>query len=128
MEKLKPKLVSLAMISLVAAACGEAPPTVRPGTQSLDRLASAKARQDYFAKAASGSAASMAGMCAEVMRASEEAHLILDRSNPTRLVVDQAIWPRLPLEAQVQIRRCAEDLRPEGSRQGSMTVVGQPGA
>lgn len=114
-------------VLLVLSGCGERDAqVVRPYSQPLERLNSARARaQAASALPRPGSLqpSDAATMCAEVVRISEQGRLIVDRSDPRRLVVDQRLWARLPEEAQAAIVECAEIMRPEESRTGRMRVT-----
>lgn len=61
--------------------------------------------------------------CANVIDAVQEAGLLLDRTNPSRPVVRQAMWSRLPIEARQAIEVCLETSRPAPARRTSMTIV-----
>jgi hypothetical protein len=64
-----------------------------------------------------------AGMCGEVVRLSERGRVILNRSNPQRMVVNGSLWRQLPREAQQSIVQCVELMRPAEARSGHMTVL-----
>ena len=66
-------------------------------------------------------------MCGEVVRISEQGRLILDRSDPRRLIVDQTLWPRLPQEVQRGLIECVEAMRPAAARTGPIQVVPRAG-
>ncbi len=114
--------------ALLLSGCGREDDStlVRPGTQPLERLDTAEARARIASALPRPSelpAAEAANMCGEVVRISEQGRLILDRTNPRRLVVAQALWSRLPAEVQRSLVECAEAMRPEGTRSGPMRVV-----
>jgi hypothetical protein len=130
----KPKNVAavsaLLSLSVLLAGCGRDDSTaVRPIDQPLERLDSPEAR----ARLASMPAAQVqpgdlqsseaAGMCGEVIRLSERGRVILDRSSPQRLVVNDSLWQQIPPEARQSIVQCAELMRPAQNRSGRMTVV-----
>ena len=107
------------------AACGEDGTAVRAGTQPLEKLVTPEARRRALATAAPAATTGdqARGMCGEVLRVSEQGRLILDRSNPSRLVVSAAIWQRVPQEARQAIVRCAAALRPASAGSGPVEVV-----
>jgi len=117
---------------LLLSGCGDAQDSalIRPGTQPLERLNTAEARARTAAAMPRPSqlpAGEAADMCGEVVRISEQGRLILDRSDPRRLVVDQALWARLPQEVQRGLVECAEAMRPAAARTGPMRVVSRAG-
>ena len=118
--------LSLPLCLLIGlAACENDPSAVRPGTQPLDKLVTPDARRRALASAGPAAPAGdqARGMCAEVIRVSEQGRLILDRSNPSRLVVSQDVWQRVPQEARQAIVRCAQALRPASAGNGPVEVV-----
>lgn len=116
-------------VALAAAAilsgCEAEPDAVRPGTQPLARLDTPEARQRIeetegaLPKMASQQAA---GVCAEILRISAQGRLLLDRSDPGRLVVNAELWERVPGEAQRAIVECVRNARSEGAG-GPLAVV-----
>jgi len=121
---------ALLSLAVLLAGCDRDDSTaVRPIDQPLDRLDSPEARARLARMpAAEAMPANMqtgeaAGMCGEVIRLSERGRVILNRSNPQRLVVNGSLWQQLPPEAQQSIVQCAELMRPAEARSGHMTVV-----
>ncbi len=124
-------IAALATVLLLTGCGGAEDSTlVRPGTQPLERLNTPEARARTAAAMPRPSqlpAGEAADMCGEVVRISEQGRLILDRSDPRRLVVDRALWPRLPAEVQRGLVECVEAMRPAESRAGPMQVVSRAG-
>lgn len=120
-----PTLLSLAAAAALAGCDGAETSSVRPGDQPLAELNSPAALERIArAERAMPSLESKegAGMCAEVLRVSEQGGLIRDRSNPNRLVVDGSLWGRVPETARSAIVQCAESARPDEAR-GPMRIV-----
>lgn len=66
--------------------------------------------------------------CAEAIRIAEESRIILDRSQPSRLVVQEALWKQLPELARNALTHCVEELRSDGRAEGALVVdYGTPG-
>lgn len=63
-----------------------------------------------------------ADRCEQAVSTAERARIILDRRNPTRLVVQRALWEQIPEDVRTALVECAESLRPPGT-EGSMEVV-----
>ena len=117
---------------LLLSGCGGAEDSalIRPGSQPLERLNTPEARARTAAAMPRPSqmpAGQAADMCGEVVRISEQGRLILDRSDPRRLVVDQALWGLLPQEVQRGLIECVESMRPAAARGGPMRVVSGAG-
>lgn len=109
------------------AGCGEADPSViRPGTQPLERLNTPEARAKMARAEPSLSnlnPSQAQTMCTEIMRISEQGGLVLDRSDPRQLVVEGALWVRLPTEGKDAIVQCARAMRPTVVRNSPLRVV-----
>ena len=65
--------------------------------------------------------------CDQAMEAAQRGGIVLDRSNPNRLVVNQNLWGQIPAEMQTALTQCAETLRPEGSGTAPLEVVNRAG-
>jgi len=65
--------------------------------------------------------------CEQALEAAQRGRIILDRSNPRRLVVDQAVWPQLPEEVRTALTECANSLRPVDQRETPVEVVTRAG-
>jgi hypothetical protein len=65
--------------------------------------------------------------CEQVLAVAERAGIILDRSNPSRLVVDPALWAQIPEEARTGLAECAESLRPSDGSGEEFEVVNRTG-
>lgn len=63
--------------------------------------------------------------CAEILQLLEQARVILDRRDPSRLVVSQAAWDRLPGAIRDAATQCADRARPEGANIRPLEVVPQ---
>ena len=119
-------LCGLALLSF--AGCRErSESAVRPSTQPLERLDTPEARR-RLASAPSAlpenlNASEAEIMCGEVIRLSERGRLILDRSNPRRLVINPGLWSQLPEEGRQALVRCVELMRPPEARNERMAVV-----
>lgn len=74
-------------------------------------------------RSAVGAQSDPENQCANVIDAVREAGLLLDRSNPSRPVVRQAMWSRLPIEAKQAVEACLESTRPAQARQSAMEIV-----
>ena len=121
---------ALLSLSVLLAGCDrDDSAAVRPVDQPLERLDSPEARARLARMPAAQvqpadlQSSEAAGMCGEVIRLSERGRVILDRSNPQRLVVNNALWQQIPPEARQSIVQCAELMRPAQARAGHMTVV-----
>ena len=64
------------------------------------------------------------GLCEQALDQSQQAGLILDRTNPNRVRVDGALWEQLPQQAKDGLVRCLEGARPAGSDQIPVEIVG----
>jgi hypothetical protein len=64
--------------------------------------------------------------CEQALSTAERARIILDRSNPSRLVVSQSLWAQVPEGVRTALVDCAASLRPEGAG-GSVEVVNRTG-
>jgi hypothetical protein len=117
-------LLSLALSLLAGCSREEDVPVVRPGTQALDKLAAVKPPTSAIAQPRTAVAADV---CAQMLRVSEQGQLILDRSDPARLVVSEALWPRVPSQVQRTIVDCVRSARPPGVRWVPMKVVHSTG-
>ena len=65
--------------------------------------------------------------CAQALEAAQRGGIILDRSNPGRLVVNPSVWSQIPAEMQTALTQCAETLRPEGGSDTPVEVVNRAG-
>jgi hypothetical protein len=66
-----------------------------------------------------------ADRCNQVLGLLEQSRVIIDRSRPDRLVVDQRGWEQLPPPVRDVIVACAERDRPAASGSDPMNVVTQ---
>lgn len=82
---------------------------------------------DRAALAQPGAAAPGADRCAQALAAAERGGIVLDRSNPARLVVDQALWSQIPADVQAALTQCADTVRPEHARERPVEVVNRAG-
>jgi hypothetical protein len=60
--------------------------------------------------------------CEQVLSTAERGRIILDRSNPSRLVVSESLWAQIPESVRTALVDCAASLRPEGAS-GPVEVV-----
>lgn len=60
--------------------------------------------------------------CEQILSTAERGRIILDRSNPSRLVVAETLWGQVPEAVRTAIVECAETVRPEGAG-GTVEVV-----
>jgi hypothetical protein len=65
--------------------------------------------------------------CEQVLVVAERGRIVLDRSNPSRLVVDPALWAQIPAEVRNAITECAASLRPGGGSGEAVEVVNRTG-
>ena len=100
-------------------------PAVRPGSESLEKLAAVKPPKSSMFTQSAGALPS--DVCAQILRVSEQGQLIVDRSDPARLVVSGALWPRVPPEVQRSIVECVKNSRPAAARGTAMQVVNSGG-
>lgn len=63
--------------------------------------------------------------CEQALATAERGRIVLDRSNPDRLVVDDALWEQIPEELRAALTGCADSLRPADRRQEPVAVVGR---
>lgn len=63
------------------------------------------------------------GECAQVMQALTEAGVIIDRRNPSQLVVARQLWSQLPQAVRDATTACAEETRPADAGGGPIQVV-----
>ena len=61
--------------------------------------------------------------CAQVLDAAERGRVILDRRNPDRLVVADALWKQLPEEVRTALAECAGSVRPADKQTAPVQVV-----
>ena len=64
--------------------------------------------------------------CEEILRTAERGRIILDRSNPSRLVVSETLWAQVPEAVRTAIVDCAQTVRPAGA-DGAVEVVQRRG-
>ena len=65
--------------------------------------------------------------CEQALDTAERGGIVRDRSDPSRLVVDEALWQQLPEEVRVALTDCAESLRPADERDEPLEVVNRTG-
>jgi hypothetical protein len=61
--------------------------------------------------------------CAQVLDTAERGRVILDRRNPDRLVVADALWKQLPEEVKSALTECAGSVRPADKQATPVEVV-----
>jgi hypothetical protein len=69
-----------------------------------------------------GAAAPSGDRCEQALSTAERARIILDRSNPARLVVAEGLWSQIPEGVRTALVQCAESLRRDGAG-GALEVV-----
>jgi hypothetical protein len=65
--------------------------------------------------------------CEQALTAAERGRIVIDRSNPDRLVVDQRLWAQIPAEMRTALTQCADSLRPQVERDHAIEVVNRAG-
>jgi len=65
--------------------------------------------------------------CEQALDAAQRGGIVIDRSNPNRLVVNQSLWDQIPADMRTVLTQCAESLRPEGSSAAPLQVVNRAG-
>lgn len=114
---------------LLLSACEQDEPSNRPGDQPLERLLTKEARQ----QASEGpqlselGSSDIAQACKELITAVREGGLIVESTDPAELVVDQALWGRLPIESRAVIIKCVHGERGT-SPETRLTIVDANGA
>lgn len=78
-------------------------------------------REDLV-KARSGTALE-GSRCEQALAAAERGGIVIDRANPSRLVVDAAIWPQLPQDLRAPLIECANNVRPLDQRERPVEIV-----
>lgn len=73
-------------------------------------------------KARSGTALE-GSRCEQALAAAERGGIVIDRSNPNRLVVNGAIWQQLPQDVRAPLTECANSLRPLDQRERPVEIV-----
>jgi hypothetical protein len=68
-------------------------------------------------------AALVGSRCEQALTAAERGNIVLDRSNPNRLVVDGALWPQLPQDVRGALTECADSVRPLDQRERPVELV-----
>jgi len=63
------------------------------------------------------------GECVQVLQVLTEAGVILDRRNPSHLVVARQLWPQLPPAVRDATVACADEARPADSGGGPIEIV-----
>ena len=61
--------------------------------------------------------------CEQALTAAERAGIILDRSNPSRLIVRRTIWAEIPEEVRTALAQCVETARPDAAGAGTVEVI-----
>jgi hypothetical protein len=61
--------------------------------------------------------------CEQALVAAERGRIILDRSDPDRLVVDPTLWEQIPADMRTALTQCADTVRPVGGRDEEIEVV-----
>lgn len=69
-----------------------------------------------------GAAAPSSDRCEQVLATAERGRVILDRSNPSRLVVSEGLWAQLPEVVRTALVQCTQTLRGDGG-DGAVEVV-----
>lgn len=68
-------------------------------------------------------ALSEGGQCAQVLRLLTDARIIIDRSDPVRIVVSGQLWPQLPAAVRDATMACVEEGRSGDGAQQPIEVV-----
>ncbi len=68
-------------------------------------------------------AAAGSARCDQALDMAQRGGIVLDRSNPSRLVVNDALWQQLPDEVRAALTECADSLRPADRRDEALEVV-----
>ena len=61
--------------------------------------------------------------CEQALETAQRGRIILDRSNPRRLVVARELWDQLPEDIRAALTECASSVRPPELRDEPMEVV-----
>jgi hypothetical protein len=61
--------------------------------------------------------------CEQALTAAERGRIVLDRSNPDRLVVSGEVWQQLPDEVRTALTECAGAVRPADKRDAPVEIV-----
>jgi hypothetical protein len=61
--------------------------------------------------------------CEQALTAAERGGIVIDRSNPNRLVVNGAIWQQLPQDVRAPLAECANTSRPIDQRERPVEIV-----
>lgn len=111
-------------IALLLGACGERKAALRPDDQPLARLITAQARADARRAESAVQVPQGTGgqsVCAEILRISEQAKLVIDRQ-PGRVTVDASKWEQLPVQARSLIEQCLRQPA-AGEKPGPIQIV-----
>lgn len=65
--------------------------------------------------------------CTQALDAAQRGGIVLDRSNPARLVVNPSVWDQIPADIRAALTQCAETVRPAGQRDAPIEVVNRAG-
>jgi len=71
---------------------------------------------------ASGGAAD-ASQCEQALATAQRGGIVVDRSNPNRLVVRAALWQQLPEDVRAGLTECANSVRPADRREQAVEIV-----
>lgn len=64
-----------------------------------------------------------AGRCEQALAAAERGGIVVDRTDPNRLVVRGALWQQLPDDVRTALTECANSLRPADRREQPVEIV-----
>lgn len=63
------------------------------------------------------------GVCERALAEAERGHLIIDRSDPARVRVDQEMWRAVPQQVRDALSTCLEESRPAHSGTNSVEII-----
>jgi hypothetical protein len=63
------------------------------------------------------------GRCEQALRAAQRGGIVVDRSDPNRLVVRAALWQQLPEDVRTALTECANSVRPADRRDQPVEIV-----
>ena len=72
-------------------------------------------------------AAPGATQCEQALDTAQRGGIVRDRSDPSRLVVDEDLWGRIPENVRTALAACADSLRPVDGRDEPLEVVNAVG-
>ena len=64
-------------------------------------------------------------VCNQALDVAQQGGIIVNRDDPSRVIVNEAVWRELPEQAQDALAACLENARPSGAAAGRVEILQQ---